>query len=77
MFWFEHTLRQYREIAAAILALLGWMVDEKYIEPHVSVWDKAKRKDNTFSRSEFIWNEQDNEYRCPARNARYAATGVH
>jgi hypothetical protein len=49
--------------------MLGWMVEEKNIEPHVPVWDKAERTDGTFSRSDFAWNEQDNEYRCPAGNA--------
>jgi hypothetical protein len=57
------------DTAYGTAALLGWMVDEKHIEPHVSVWDQTTRKDNTFSRSEFIWNEQANEYRCPAGNA--------
>jgi hypothetical protein len=57
------------DTAYGTAALLGWMVGEKQIEPHVSVWDKTTRKDNTFSRSEFIWNEQANEYRCPAGNA--------
>lgn len=46
--------------------MLGWMVEEKRIEPHVPVWDKSKRTDGTFSRSDFTWNEQENEYRCPA-----------
>jgi len=46
-------------------AMLGWLVDVKKIEPHVPVWDKAQRQDGTFSRSDFVWNEQLNEYRCP------------
>jgi hypothetical protein len=45
--------------------MLGWMVDEKAIEPHVPVWDKTERKDGTFSRSDFEWRETDNQYRCP------------
>ncbi len=45
--------------------MLGWLVDEKAVEPHVPVWDKAERRDGTFSRSDFQWHEQDNEYRCP------------
>lgn len=49
--------------------MLGWMVDEKDIEPHVPVWDKSERSDGTFSRSDFEWNEQANEYRCPAGEA--------
>ena len=47
-------------------AMLGWLVEEKRIAPHVPVWDKTKRKDGTFSRSDFQWDEQRNEYRCPA-----------
>lgn len=34
-------------------AMLGWMVDEKQIEPHVPVFDKSERDDGTFSRSDF------------------------
>ena len=45
--------------------MLGWMVDEKSIEPHVPVWDKAERKDGTLSRFDFQWNAEADEYRCP------------
>ena len=45
--------------------MLGWMVQEKGIAPHVPVWDKTERKDDTLSSSDFDWNEQANEYRCP------------
>jgi transposase len=47
-------------------ALLNWLVNEKQIEPHVPVWDKSERQDGTLSRSDFEWNEQANEYTCPA-----------
>jgi len=49
--------------------MLGWLVDEKQIEPHVPVWDKTERKDGTFSVSDFQWQEQANEYRCPEGHA--------
>ena len=49
--------------------MLAWMVEDKAIEPHVPVLDKTERKDGTFSRSDFEWNEQANEYRCPAGHA--------
>jgi hypothetical protein len=39
---------------------------QKHIAPHVPVWDKTERKDGTFSRSDFQWDERRNEYRCPA-----------
>ena len=47
------------------VAILGWMVDEKQIEPHVPVWDMTQRNDETLSSSEFQWDEQADEYRCP------------
>jgi hypothetical protein len=50
-------------------SMLGWMVEEKGIEPHVPVWDKTQRKDDTFSSREFEWHEQANEYRCPEGHA--------
>lgn len=50
-------------------SMLGWMVQEKGIEPHVPVWDKTERKDGTFSSSDFTWDEQENEYRCPEGHA--------
>jgi hypothetical protein len=49
--------------------LLSWMVKEKAIEPHVPVWDKSQRKDDTFSSNEFRWNEAADEYRCPQGHA--------
>lgn len=49
--------------------MLGWMVEEKAIEPHVPVWDKTERKDGTFQREGFQWDEAADEYRCPAGNA--------
>ena len=46
--------------------MLAWMVDEKGIEPHVPVFDKTERKDGTFERDAFQWDEAADEYRCPA-----------
>lgn len=57
------------DTAYGTAALPRWMVEQKHIEPHVSVWDKTERKDNTFSRSEFIWDQGAIEYQCPAGNA--------
>jgi transposase len=47
-------------------AMVGWLVEEKQIEPHVPVPDKSERDDGTFSRSDFQWDEAANEYQCPA-----------
>lgn len=46
--------------------MLGWMVEEKAIEPHIPVIDKTERKDGTFEREAFQWDEAADEYRCPA-----------
>ena len=50
-------------------AILGWLVDEKKIAPHTCVADKSERNDGTLSRSDFQWDEQANEYRCPEGHA--------
>ena len=47
-------------------ANLGWLVDEKNIEPHIPVMDKSKRDDGTFSREDFIYDEARDRYVCPA-----------
>ena len=44
---------------------LGWMVNDKAIEPHVPVWEKGERKDGTFSRSDFAFDEAADHYTCP------------
>ena len=44
---------------------LGWMVNDKGIEPHVPVWDKGERADGTFGRSDFIFDEEADSYTCP------------
>lgn len=35
------------DTAYDIASMLGWMVEEKPIEPHVPMWDKSERKDGT------------------------------
>lgn len=50
-------------------AMLGWMVQEKDIAPHVPVWQRPPRSDGTFPNSDFHWIEQADEYRCPGGQA--------
>src|SRR5579872_6757256 len=45
--------------------MLGWLVHEKGIEPHVPVFDKSARTDGTFSRDEFRYDAKRDIYRCP------------
>jgi transposase len=49
-----------------VAAMLGWLVDQKKIEPHVPVCDKSEHHDCTFSRSDFIFDAEHNRYVCPA-----------
>lgn len=62
------------DTAYGTASLLGWMVEEKAIEPHVPVWDKSQRQDETFSSGDFQWNEAANEYRCPQGHALRSAS---
>jgi transposase len=45
--------------------MLGWL-QEHGIEPHVSVFDKAARKDGTFARENFAYDRDHNVYFCPS-----------
>ena len=45
--------------------MLGWLVHERGIEPHVPVFDKSKRTDGTFSREDFTFDHQGDVYVCP------------
>jgi transposase len=45
--------------------MLGWLVHERGIEPHIPVFDKSKREDGTFSRDNFMYDHQGDVYLCP------------
>ena len=45
--------------------MLGWLVNEHGIEPHVTVFDKSARKDGTFSREDFTYDQERDVYFCP------------
>ena len=45
--------------------MLGWLVHERGIEPHVPVFDKSNRQDGTFSREDFAYDHQGDVYFCP------------
>lgn len=46
--------------------MLGWLVEEQGIEPHVAIIDKGERNDGIFSRSDFIYDHEKDIYICPA-----------
>jgi len=64
--------------------MLGWLVYEHGIEPHIPVFDKSNRSDGTFSRSDFTYDPNQDRYICPGgkelkqyrRNYTVARSGV-
>ena len=55
--------------------MLGWLVNERAIEPHIPVFDKSGRADGTFSREDFAYDQQSDVYICPAGKV-LASTGT-
>ena len=45
--------------------MLGWLVHDRGIEPHIPVFDKSGRKDGTFERADFIYDHRRDLYTCP------------
>ena len=44
--------------------MLGWLVNDKQIAPHIPVFDKSGRTDGTFSVSDFTLDAIENRYQC-------------
>jgi transposase len=55
---------------------LGWLVTAG-ITPHIPVWDKGNRDDGTFSRRDFAFDKEKNEYICPAGKVLRTTGRVH
>jgi transposase len=55
------------------VSLLKWLVDRQ-ITPHIPVWDKSARCDGTFSRADFVFDQEHNVYVCPG-GAQLTSTG--
>lgn len=63
----QHDIDPERLIADTAYGLgpmLGWLVDRN-IKPHIPVLDKAGRTDGTWSRADFEWDTENNQYICP------------
>lgn len=54
------------DTAYGFVPMLNWLVEEKNIEPHIPVFDKPARKDGTFERDNFTYDEGNDRYICPA-----------
>ena len=48
--------------------MLGWLVDRK-IDPYIPVIDKAGRPDGTWTRKDFQWDAENDQYICPEGHA--------
>ncbi len=44
---------------------LVWLALKRKILPFIPVFDKGERKDGTFSRSDFTWDDERDRYICP------------
>jgi len=70
----ERTLARFGLYPEALVAdtaygsadMLGWLVYEHGIEPHIPVFDKSKRRDGCFEKADFTYDHQADAYTCPA-----------
>ncbi len=49
--------------------MLGWLVEDEGIEPHIPVFDKSERKDGSYPATDFIYDHEADEYQCPGGQA--------
>jgi IS5 family transposase len=61
------------DTAYGAVRLLKWLVDRN-IAPHVPVWNKSARPDGTFSRADFVFDQERNIYVCRS-GAELTSTG--
>ncbi len=60
-----HPIKLLGDSAYGSADMLGWLVDDHGIEPHVTVFDKSARKDGTFAREDFNYDPARDVYICP------------
>ena len=56
--------------------MLGWLV-KRNIEPHIPVWDKSRRDNDTFSRGDFTYDRERDVYVCPGGKTLRTTGRVH
>ena len=59
-----HPERLIADTAYGTGPMLGWLVERK-IAPHIPVFDKSGRSDGTWSRADFEWDADNDQYVCP------------
>jgi transposase len=63
-----HPERLIADTAYGTGPMLGWLVERK-IAPHIPVFDKSGRSDGTWTRADFEWDAENNQYICPEGEA--------
>jgi transposase len=64
------------DVAYGTGKMLGWLGQQR-IEPHIPVWDKAKRDDGTLSRDDFAFDKDGDIYVCPQGKTLKTTGRVH
>ena len=59
-----HPERLIADTAYGTGPMLGWLVERK-IAPHIPVFDKSGRSDGTWTRADFEWDAENDQYTCP------------
>jgi len=57
-------------------SFLGWLVSTG-ITPHIPVWERPDRTNGLFSRYDFIFDKERDEYKCPAGKTLRTTGQVH
>jgi hypothetical protein len=81
----DHTAEQFDLTPSQLVADAGYgsaemiesLVDERGIEPHGKLIEKAERTDGTFSRSDFAFDPESNLYVCPGQRAKEISPPSH
>ena len=57
--------------------MLGWLVEEQGIEPHIPVFDKSERKDGAFPATDFVYDHDGRRISMPRRAGAEAILAEH
>jgi transposase len=64
------------DVAYGTGEMLGWLV-ERNIDPHIPVWERGRRTDETFPRSAFAYERERDLYICPGGKTMKTTGRVH
>jgi transposase len=64
------------DVAYGTSEMLGWLVGHG-IEPHIPVWDKSRRDNDTFARGDFTYDRERDVYICPGGKTLRTTGRVH